>query len=225
MTASAYSKGYFLNPARSRYILTELLKTQVLNLPSGAAVLEIGCGDFNVLKQIERLRSDLDLHGVDVGDVPTSVDQGRIKFTKGDFKDYRPQTAFKLVLAIDILEHLAVPQELVRFAIESLMEEGHLYVCVPSVTKLLLLGDQNFYSDYTHVRPFNAKSLGRLLKDHGFQLETISSVGQGGIASLPRFLYYLSRGTFSMSANYINAAIGLVGGIAIEALAGKEKRI
>jgi len=199
-----------------------MLKTHVMDLPRESRILDLCCGDMHVLRRIAEIRPDLELYGVDSGDLPPGTGHGKIKFTKADIKDFVTDTRFQMVLAIDVLEHLPVPQQLVRCARNVLVEGGDLYVCVPSVTKLFLFGDANFYSDYTHVRPFNKKGLSRLLQDNGFQIRDITDTGKRGIRFLPRFFYYLARGIFSVDTNFMNAAIAMMGGIAIEALAKKE---
>lgn len=218
-TVNNYTTGYFLNPARAKYEITDLLRDQVMCLDRGTKVLELGCGDLQVLKAVSKVRPDLELHGVDIGDLPPEIERGDIQFTQADLNDFSPPTNFSLILAIDVLEHLHVPQQLIQRAKSLLVVGGALYVSTPSVTKLFLFGDDNFYSDYTHIRPFNRKGLSRLLEDNGFVIEKLSPRAPNSGRSLPRLIYYLVRGLITMDVNYINAAISMIGGVSVEAVA------
>jgi 2-polyprenyl-3-methyl-5-hydroxy-6-metoxy-1,4-benzoquinol methylase len=216
-----YNQSYFQNTLRAKYSVTPLLRAQVMALPKGARVLELGCGDLQVLKALAPLRPDLKLHGVDVGDVPAEARSDGVHFTRCDIRDFVPDTEYHLALAIDVLEHLPRPDELAVSARKALGADGRFYLSVPSVTKLFLFGDENFFSDYTHVRPFNSKSVARLLSDYGFEVEKVLSGARGGPLVGLRLWYYLARGLLTANTGYLNAAVRLLGGNAIEAVGRK----
>jgi predicted TPR repeat methyltransferase len=218
---SDYTAGYFQNPLRARYEASELLKAQISALPRGARVIDLGCGDLALLHEIARMRQDVELHGVDVGDLPAGTPLNGIKYTKADLTDFSTNQRFDLVLAIDVLEHLAMPQRLVNLGWKLLGSGGSIYVSAPSVTKLLLFGDENFYSDYTHIRPFNVKGMARLLADNGFSPLHINVLRAKSSLKHVRFFYYLLRGLVSINPRYINAAIVQIGGAGIEAVGSK----
>ena len=217
---STTNERYFLNPARAKYAVTELLRGKIESLPSGARILELGCGDLQVLQSIRKIRPDLELHGVDSGEIVISDQTNAIHFTRSCIEEYRAEATFDLVLGIDVLEHMQRPDELVRCANSALIAGGNIYLSAPNVTKLFMFGDANFYSDYSHVRPFCIKSMKRLVEDFGFQvLEVrISGVRRGAIL---RWFYYLARGVITADVNYLNAAITCLGGNGVEVLAAK----
>ena len=219
-SVSKVNERYFLNPARARYAVTELLKGKIESLPSGAKILELGCGDLQVLRSIRGIRTDLELYGVDSGDIVIEDQTSGIHFTRSCIEDYRAEAIFDLILGIDVLEHMQRPDELVRCASGALIAGGNIYLSAPNVTKLFMFGDANFYSDYSHVRPFCIKSMKRLVEDFGFQvLEVrISGVRRGAIL---RWFYYLARGVITADVNYLNAAITCLGGNGVEVLAAK----
>ena len=218
---SEYTAEYFINSQRSKYQLTSMLLNHLSSVPLGARILEIGCGDLQVLKALREIRPDLEMTGIDIGDVPVDTDSADIHFIKSDFMDFHSEATFHLVLAIDVLEHLLVPQNLVKMASTYLNHEGSIYISAPATGKLLLLGDANFFSDYTHVRPFNMKSFSRLLQDQGLKVQAAQCDNSKGIRSLPRFLYYIARGVLTVDVGYLNAALAMVAGTAIEAIASK----
>lgn len=217
---STTNERYFLNPARARYAMTELLRGKIESLPKGAKVLELGCGDLQVLQSIRKIRPDIELHGVDSGEIPARDEAGGIHFSRSGIEDYRSEAMFDLVIGIDVLEHMPRPDELVRCANSALVAGGSVYLSAPNVTKLFMFGDANFYSDYTHLRPFCKKSMRRLLEDFGFQIvqARISGARRGTIL---RWFYYLARGVITADADYLNAAITWLGGNGVEVLAAK----
>jgi SAM-dependent methyltransferase len=216
-----YTSHYFENPDRAKYQLTDLLNSQIQSLPLQSSVIDLGCGDLTVLRMIARMRPDLKLHGVDAGDLPHATNLNGISYTKADIRDFGTDEKFQLALAIDVLEHLSMPQHLIQLAARIVETGGWIYVTAPSVTKLLLFGDENFYGDYTHVRPFNLKGIKRLLEDNGFQTSNLNILGAGTSFKQLRLLYYIARGLISIDSTYINAAISHIGGTSVEALAKK----
>lgn len=199
--------------------MTEVLRSEIMRLPSGSKLLDLGCGDMRLLLEISKMRPDLQLHGVDIGAIPST--NNNIHFTNADVTTFIADTEYQLVLAVDILEHLLCPERLVNTAWKSLASEGRFYTTVPSVTKLLLFGDENFFSDYSHIRPFSCKSMSRLLFDHGFDVRSTELVGQSK-RSIIRLGYYLMRGIVTLNATYLNAVIRMVAGTAVETVAQKK---
>lgn len=216
---NTFSAEYFHNPLRARYSMTNELRSLIMQIPAESKVLDLGCGDMKLLLEIAEIRPDLHLHGVDIGDI--NIGSGNIEFTNADVTTFVSDTKYQVVLAIDILEHLPQPERLVRTALDSLVPGGKFYTTVPSVTKLLMFGDDNFFSDYSHIRPFSCKSMVRLLTDHGFEVISSVAVGQGQLTFLKRG-YYLARGLLTSNPSYINGFIRMIGGTAIETIAKKR---
>jgi len=189
-----------------------------MQLPPAAKVIDLGCGDMKLLSEIAKIRPDLQLHGVDIGNLPQNA--GSLRFTNADVTTYEADAEYQLALAIDILEHLPRPELLVNTAWKALAARGRFYTSVPSVTKLLLFGEANFFSDYSHIRPFNCKSMTRLLQDHGFEVRSTAAIGHGK-KSLLRTGYYLLRGLLTQNGAYLNGIITMIGGTTIETIATK----
>lgn len=90
-------------------------------------------------------------------------------FKQGDVTrkwPFRDKT-FDVVWAGHIIEHLAVKEasHFLREAYRVLKEGGHVILITPSTASLLL-----FYSEWTHIRPYDQTSLTSILRDHRFEI-------------------------------------------------------
>jgi len=221
---STYTTQYYTNSKRRRYEITKMAKGEILKLKTGCRLMELGCGDMQTLKTISRLRPDLQLYGVDIGEPPLGTLHDGIEFIRSDIGDFSPDQDFDFVFCADILEHLPAAQDLALCIRRILSDTGRFYISVPSVTNLFLFGDENFYSDYSHVRPFNSKSLNRLLDDNGLRVEQFGTADDTSKPSFKglRLIYYFSRGVLLGNSGYINAAMRLIGGTSIEAVGSRQ---
>jgi SAM-dependent methyltransferase len=210
------NQNYLRNPLRMRFNMNHFLRQQISSLPQNASVLDIGCGDGHILKQICSLRPDLKLEGIDIREIPAEAMDARIAFTRCGIEEFQPRCSFECVLAIAVLEHLPRPEMLMMQAHRFLRPGGRLYLNAPSVSQLLLFGDQNFYSDYTHIRPFNARGLKRLCLDFGFEVVALDTQATTGFKCVPRLVYRLCRGVLTGDLAYINSAILYIGGGCVE---------
>ena len=72
--------------------------------------------------------------------------------------------SFDLVIAKDVLEHLANPMSAMKEFGRILKKDGKIIITVPSPQAPFL------WDDYTHVRPFTKASLYKLLVESGFEV-------------------------------------------------------
>jgi O-antigen biosynthesis protein len=102
---------------------------------------------------------------------------------------------YDALLFLDVLEHLAEPERVLRRSLELLRPGGRVYVSVPnvahwSVRKSLLLGRFEYTAsgllDRTHLRFFTFDTAERLLTDSGLRVVwRAASVGQPPLVRLP----------------------------------------
>jgi ubiquinone/menaquinone biosynthesis C-methylase UbiE len=161
-------------------------------------VLDLGCGSGWVGKKVREHNPPVRVVGLDIdraglteakdAELPVLGDAGRLPFRSG---------AFDGAVLKDLLEHspdaLRVMTEIHRV----LKPGGTIYVSVPDVKS------KTFWDDYTHIRPFNLRSLKSLLEDSGYSLQrtwyTSSWPGLGiamriaGVNRLPRIVRLLAR--------------------------------
>lgn len=152
-------------------------------LPAGARVLDIGCGHGFLA---ERLAGrGCRVTGLDSLPQPAarhameSYFQCDLSANAGAALDALPRAAYDHVLLLDVLEHFADGEALLRRAAPLLGENGRLVVSLPNVanitTRLMLLCGRWNYADRgildrTHLRFFTRATGRALLERCGYEL-------------------------------------------------------
>lgn len=146
-------------------------------------VLDIGCGSGWVGKVLKEYNQEVTIVGLDIDLVGLKEAAKSEELVLGSterlpFKD----SAFDGIIAKDVLEHLLNPLKVMLEFYRVLKEAGKVYVSVPDVRS------KTFWDDYTHIRPFNKKSLTHLAEDAGFTIEKLwYSASWPGLGLLMRF--------------------------------------
>jgi SAM-dependent methyltransferase len=153
--------------------------TLLATLPSGGAVLDVGCFGFTQMKAATSVnRPDLRHSGVDYcepPDVPTGYTFRRADLNKEPIPF--PDDQFDLVVASHVIEHLREPVEFFGECLRVCKPGGRLFLATPSERALMLPGfpfawdmfhSSSFFDDPTHLgRPFSPQSLWRLTRYYG----------------------------------------------------------
>lgn len=170
--------------------------------PGGNSVLDIGCGDGELLFLLRSKYTEV--WGVDIAEARIN----RIQKKAGNdanihvrVEDANRQLAFEdgtfdTITLAAVLEHIFDPFHLIRECHRLLCREGTLIVEVPNVAWLpnrvgLLMGKLPVTSrqigwDGGHLHYFTTASLKKLLMDEGFNVTKITC---GGIFARPRRLW------------------------------------
>ena len=116
LSPAAYERGRQGHLHRRRIAL---VADQVSRLPSGAHVLELGCGSGDVLAALARARPDLAYLGVDLdGEMVAyaSATHGRenVTYERRDVAEALPPLSASLVFGIDVLHHVHELEPLAR---------------------------------------------------------------------------------------------------------------
>jgi SAM-dependent methyltransferase len=94
---------------------------------------------------------------------------------------------FDAVVSVEVIEHLAYPRHLVRFAERTLLPQGRLILTTPyhGYLKNLALSLSNRWDrhwspgwDGGHVKFWSRTTLGKLLAEEGFVVEAFSGAGR-----------------------------------------------
>jgi SAM-dependent methyltransferase len=136
-------------------------------------LLDIGsfCGVFLSIAQ----ESEFDCYGIEPLVMPSIYARGRYDLniiTDTLHKDTFPPEFFDAVTAFQVFEHLIDPAKEIRKIREILKPGGLLVIEVPRIDTFLvrLMKGKHRHFVEDHVSFFTASSLGKLLRDEGFQV-------------------------------------------------------
>lgn len=128
-------------------------------------ILDVGCGKgvwdvhpFQTITGVDILKQKI-LHYDNY--IQHNLEQGLPKLND----------KYNLVIAKDILEHLHHPLDILKQIHELMIEEGMLVVKVPDYRS------KNAWADYTHIRPYTRGSIIQIVKDAGFEVESVVRLG------------------------------------------------
>ena len=149
-------------------------------------ILDLGCSSGLLAERLRAIGHQV--IGVDTAEID-GVAERVSAFYKADLNDGIPPevgTDFDVVLAADVLEHLADPASLMDQIHRVLSPEGSVLFCVPNIAHWYprfraTLGmfdyDQRGILDATHLRFFTRRSISRLVERAGFTIRRIEPVG------------------------------------------------
>ncbi len=154
--------------------------------PGASRLLEIGCGSGEFLRiarqrlwQVEGVELSGELCAIARENNPDTL------IRQGDFTQMHdlPSASFQAVVALDVLEHVRSPRELLLQCRRFLKKEGTLLLQTPNTGSLRHRIQKNGWNmlipDY-HFHLFNAVSLCRLLKETGFESTSLRTVSGSG---------------------------------------------
>jgi 2-polyprenyl-3-methyl-5-hydroxy-6-metoxy-1,4-benzoquinol methylase len=152
------------SPHTSRGLLLDALAPHVpvYTPPSGAKVLDVGCGDGQFLDRFQD-------HGWKTYGIEPST---TVAFLRHVALEAPPQDqSFDLVLVRHVLEHLADPLSLLRQITGAVRPRGALFISVPRLDTLAEHRDLRYcLNSRTHIVGFSLTCLEGLLARAGFEL-------------------------------------------------------
>ena len=131
-------------------------------------ILELGCGNGNVLREIEKRLPDSTLVGSELFEEGLSRAKGRVRceLRQADIYNLPEWPAFDLIGLFDVLEHLPDDVAALKEIRKSLRPGGKLLITVPASMSLWS------YVDVVagHYRRYTCKTLKNALLEAGFQV-------------------------------------------------------
>jgi len=174
----SYGNDYFISPiTTSRY--KDLLRGFEKYRRTGR-LLDVGCGNGQLLSIAREM--GWECNGIEVSSAAIKLcrEQGLQVFegTLSEVSDKLPK--FDVVVSVEVLEHLNTPAEELRLMHKLLRPGGLLYLTTPNFNGLLRLftGKDPVIIGYPeHLAYFTPRTLGRLIRQTGFQVNKMECTG------------------------------------------------
>lgn len=168
----AVEDRHFWFRARNR-LIASLARQAVAGLTSGYRVLEVGCGDGNVLRFLESACPDGTVVGMDYFHQGLRYARQRClcPLVQGDVARPPFNTLFHLIGIFDVLEHLSDDVSALRDLCRILHPEGTLLVTVPAHASLW----SDFDEASGHCRRYDRSELATKLSQAGFRVQRLTS--------------------------------------------------
>lgn len=162
---------HFWFRARNR-VIGAVVAELITPLPPGYHVLEVGCGNGNVLRVLEQACAAGEVTGFDLFAERLQYARARTKcrLVQGDIHRLPFTTPFELIGMFDVLEHLPDDERVLRDLHGALAPEGRLLLTVPAHMSLWSYADVNA----GHFRRYSADGLAAVLRRTGFEVEYVS---------------------------------------------------
>ncbi len=129
--------SHFWFKARNTFILKYL--EEVLSLPKGSKLLEIGCGGGLVSRHLKE--AGFTVYGVDTSAAQLQRAEAKdpeIKLFQGNLEELPPSLNgfFDAILFFDVIEHIADPTRLLEAGLRYCKDDANVVVTVPASQKL-----------------------------------------------------------------------------------------
>jgi SAM-dependent methyltransferase len=162
---------HFWFRSRNR-VIASMVRTVTASFPNGYSVLEVGCGDGNVLRVLEKECKRGSVTGTDLYEEGLRLARHRTScsLVAGDINSLTFPLRFDLIGMFDVLEHLPNDGEVLR-SLHRLLSPGRcLLLTVPAHMSLWSYFDVGS----CHCRRYSLGGLRDRLVESGFHVEFIS---------------------------------------------------
>jgi len=153
-----------------RYILwldyfNKKLVKEILKLPRNAQVIDCWCWLWVNILRVKEIRPDLIITWIDIWEIKPKWLDYFISWNIMELtKKINLKEKYDLVINMHVIEHIGDSTDFVENLFYILKKWGALYLESPSIKNIFMLGDLNFYSDPTHIRPYSKMSFYRIWK-------------------------------------------------------------
>jgi SAM-dependent methyltransferase len=167
----AVEDRHFWFRARNR-IISLLARQAVTEFAAGYRVLEVGCGDGNVLRFLEKACPDGVVAGMDYFREGLAYARGRCScpLVQGDLRLPPFGKTFHLIGMFDVLEHLPDDRQVLRDLWRILDAQGRLMLTVPAGPALWSAFDEAS----GHCRRYRKEELEQKLRECGYIVEYLT---------------------------------------------------
>jgi SAM-dependent methyltransferase len=158
---------HFWFRARNR-VIGRVVRSLVAGLPPGYRVLEVGCGNGNVLRVLEEVCVGTELAGMDLAAEKLSAARQRVRcpLRQGDLHELPSEEPHHLIGMFDVLEHLNDDRAALSAVRQALQPGGRLLLTVPAHQSLWSYADENA----GHCRRYSRAGLTQVLRECGYDV-------------------------------------------------------
>tara|TARA_Y100000589_G_scaffold73386_1_gene66510 strand:+ start:22570 stop:23394 length:825 start_codon:yes stop_codon:yes gene_type:complete len=180
-----YDKDYYLNKHRNWFENPdfELYEKVALHISEASSntILDVGCGNANLLRFLHAKDPNLDLTGIDLSSVKGFEN---VKIINQSFLDHNWTSKYDMIASLATIEHITEIDKFVDKVYEKLNSNGLFFVMTMNDDSILyktarLLRKLGFPKPFNrlydkhHVNHFSHQSLKKLLISKGFKIKTI----------------------------------------------------
>lgn len=143
-------------------------------------LLDIGCGAGFFLDEAREF--GWEVRGVDTSEITTNYGKNKLKLKiiRTNFLNYKfSKSKFRVITLIQVIEHLANPNPLIKKIGQIIKKGGILYIATPNIESNLakvLKKDFNYMTPPEHIAFYSPKTLERLLLNNGFKVIKINTI-------------------------------------------------
>jgi SAM-dependent methyltransferase len=153
-------------------VISALAQQLMAEYPDGFRFLEIGCGNGNVLKELEAINPNGTIIGMDLFADGLRFARSRVSLPLLQADIFAPpfKVTFELVGMFDVLEHLQHDVDVLAHVRTMVSPGGALILTVPAFKSLWSYADRNA----NHKRRYGREEMEQKLTQAGFQVEFVS---------------------------------------------------
>ena len=187
------------------------------SVPPGARVLDIGCGSGELGQLIASRPADVD--GVEASPERAAIASTRLRRVANGFAgpavDDALDDAYDVIVFADVVEHIAEPEPVLRWAASKLSRDGQIIAMIPNSAnwkfrRKMMVGDWSYedkgYFDRDHLRFFDVRTVRQLGSASGLTEVSVAYVPE----RLPKPLNAWRKGARAAADRWPNLFAGHV---------------
>ncbi len=165
-------------------------------------ILDVGCGDGNILDRVKEAFPDANTFGIEPNSKAAALAAKRHEIFEGVFEDYRTDLNFDLIFSSHVVEHVELPINFLKNIRLALKDDGVAIIDTPNIDCLQFEIFSKHWGGLhspRHWTLFDKKTLGDSAKKAGFNIMEIIEmpINTFWVWSLHAYLYSKNKKKFA----------------------------